>query len=223
MRVHHDWLLTPQRLALHVPTATAVVADLHLDYAQARVRRGEALPDFGLDETVAALRSAFASHDVKRLVIAGDLLEDMACTASAEELRDWLAAEGVELAGVVPGNHDRGLIQESLGLPIHAEGVPLGDWRVIHGDGKLPRGKVVLGHFHPCLRLRDGLVAPCYLVGPERIVLPAFSLDAAGVNVLREGFWRGYECCVIVGDEVLNFGALSRLQVGKTQDRRRKG
>src|SRR5436309_2915696 len=30
MRVNKDWLLTPQRAALHLPTATAVIADLHL-------------------------------------------------------------------------------------------------------------------------------------------------------------------------------------------------
>ena len=42
MRVHEDWLLTAQRVAIHVPTRTAVLADLHLGYDAARQRRGEA-------------------------------------------------------------------------------------------------------------------------------------------------------------------------------------
>src|SRR5438270_5847367 len=36
MIVHEDWLLTPVRAAVHLPTATAVVADLHLGYELAR-------------------------------------------------------------------------------------------------------------------------------------------------------------------------------------------
>lgn len=223
MRVHRDWLLTPQRLAIHLPTATGVVADLHLGYEQARVRRGEALPDFGLDETIAALRSAFAVYEVKRLVMAGDLVENLAYTASAAALLSWLGAEGVELTAVIPGNHDRRIGQAVHPLPVRAEGVELGGWRVVHGDGKLPGGKLVLGHWHPCLRLGNRVTAPCYLIGPERIVLPAFSLDAAGVNVLGQPAWRTYACHVITGDEVLNFGPVSRLQVGKPSSRRRKG
>ena len=36
MRVFTDWELTPDRAAVHLPTRTAVVADLHLGYAEAR-------------------------------------------------------------------------------------------------------------------------------------------------------------------------------------------
>src|SRR5262249_34562148 len=42
MRIHRDWLLTPERAAVHLPTATAIVADLHLGYNHARRRTGEA-------------------------------------------------------------------------------------------------------------------------------------------------------------------------------------
>jgi metallophosphoesterase superfamily enzyme len=230
VRVHEDWLLTPQRAAVHLPTATAVVADLHLGYDQARRRGGEAVPDVGLEETVALLGALLAGRPVRRLVVAGDLIEDGRGVAPAAELLAWLRAAGVELAGVVPGNHDRWVTRsgdcattasgdrattdgDAGLLPICPDGFALGRWRVVHGDGPLPEGPVVYGHFHPCLRL-SGRAAPCYLVSDDHLVLPAFSADAAGVNVLGQRRWRSFRCLVPVADQVLDFG-----EVGKVRNR----
>jgi uncharacterized protein len=210
MRVHDDWLLTPQRAAVHLPTATAVVADVHAGYGEARRRRGEAVPLPGLDEPLAALRPLLAAAAVRRLVIAGDLFEDAYSPHLAEELLTRLGAAGVELLAVVPGNHDRGLAAGGL-LPVRPDGVSLGRWLVVHGDGRLPDGPLVHGHFHPGLRL-GGLLAPCFLVGAGRIVLPALSADAAGGNVLGQRRWRTYRGCVPAGDRVLDFGCLEDLK-----------
>src|SRR6516225_9381522 len=151
MRVLDDWLLTPERAALHLPSATAVVADLHLAYGQARQRQGEAVPDSPLDPQLAPLAEVLGRHGVRRLVVAGDLLEDGRCSETAADFRRWLERAGVDLVAVVPGNHDRDL----AGLPLSAEGVWLGGWRVVHGDGPLPDGPLVYGHEHPWVRWRD--------------------------------------------------------------------
>jgi putative SbcD/Mre11-related phosphoesterase len=220
MIVHADWLLTPQRVAVHLPTRTAVAADLHLGYDQARQRRGEAVPLAGLDDLLHALAVLMPRHGLRRLVIAGDLFEDAAGRALVPDLVRWLAGHDLELAGVVPGNHDRGLERAGPGLPLCPHGVRLGEWRVVHGDGALPPGRLLLGHFHPCLRWSGRLSAPCYLVGEERVVLPAFSPDAAGVNVLGARRWRGYHCAAVVGDAVLDFGEVSRLDATRRGTRR---
>jgi putative SbcD/Mre11-related phosphoesterase len=211
MRVHSDWLLTAQRVAIHLPTRTAVAADLHLGYDQARQRRGDAVPITGVDDLLAALAALTAAHELRRLVIAGDLFEDASGRALIPELLRWLKEHGLELAGVVPGNHDRGLARGDSALPVCPDGVRLGDWLVIHGDGALPPGRLVLGHFHPCLRWGGRIAAPCYLIADERLVLPAFSPDAAGVDVLGGRRWRDSRCAVIAGADVLDFGAVSRL------------
>jgi uncharacterized protein len=211
MLVHSEWLLTAERVAVHVPTRTAVAADLHLGYDQARQRRGDAVPITGLDDLLRALAGLTAAHGLRRLVIAGDLFEDAAGRALVPELLRWLGGHGLELAGVVPGNHDRGLVRADSGLPVRPDGVRLGEWLVVHGDGALPPGRLVLGHFHPCLRWGRGVAAPCYLVGDGRIVLPAFSPDAAGVDVLGGRRWREYRCAVIAGAEVLDFGEVAQL------------
>jgi putative SbcD/Mre11-related phosphoesterase len=212
MRVDSDWWLTPERAALHLPTVTAVIADLHLGYDQVRCRGGEALPEFGLDEAIAALRAVILRHNVRRLLIAGDFCEDGRRQASAAGLLTWLKDAGLEWLGIIPGNHDRGLdLGEGL-VQVCPEGVKLGSWHVVHGDGPLPRGRVVHGHIHPCFRWVNRIDAPCFLVGRRRLVLPAFSADAAGVNVLGDLRWRSFRCCVPAEDQVLDFGEVGDLR-----------
>jgi metallophosphoesterase superfamily enzyme len=207
-----EWLLTPARAAVHVPTRTAVVADLHLGYDRVRRRGGEAVPARPLAAELAPLADLLARRGLRRLVIAGDLFEDGRCQREevVEELLGWLGQADVELAGVVPGNHDRGL--GSSRLPVCPEGVVLGGWRVVHGDGERPPGPVVQGHEHPCLRWRPGVEGPCFLVGEGHLVLPAYSRDAAGGNVLGRARWAGYRCCAIAGEAVLDFGAVEGLR-----------
>jgi metallophosphoesterase superfamily enzyme len=80
---------------------------------------------------------------------------------------------------------------------------------VVHGDGPLPDRALVLGHFHPCLRWKGRHAAACYLLQERRIVLPAFSPDAAGVNVLTVDDWQSYRCAVIAGDQVWDVGEVA--------------
>src|SRR5262249_8394508 len=161
-------------------------------YEEARRRNGEAVPDVPLGQRLAPLREVFARHNVRDLLIAGDLVEQTCSLALAEELLDWVADSGVRLTALVPGHHDRGGEATEL-LPVCRAGVLLGGWRVVHGDGDLPPGRSVCGHFHPWLR-RGRVSAPCFLVGERLLVLPAFSLDAAGVNVLRQECWEDFRC-----------------------------
>ncbi len=212
MNTEGDWLLTPARAAIHTPTATAVVSDLHLGYAEARRRGGDAVPAAPLEAVLAPLR-ALARHGVRRLAIAGDLFESGHDGELADRLIAWLDGEGVELVGVVPGNHDRGLKGEGRRLPVCDGPLLLGGWHVVHGDGPLTDGPVVQGHLHPCVRLGASCVrAACYLSGPRRLILPAFSPEAAGADVLGRDEWGELRCHVIAGDRVLDFGDLDSLR-----------
>jgi metallophosphoesterase superfamily enzyme len=204
-----EWLLTASRLAVHLPTRAGVIADLHLGYAEARVRAGEAVPAPDLGRVLAPLRAALAAHGVRRLVVAGDLFEAGPHADLPARLLAWLTEAGVGLS-VVPGNHDRGLT-DAHGLPLAPEGCLVGGWRVVHGDGERPDGPTVQGHEHPCLRW-GRIAAPCYLFAPGHLVLPAFSADAAGANVLQRPAWAEHRCAVIVGDEVLDFRTVGELR-----------
>jgi metallophosphoesterase superfamily enzyme len=212
MSVHGDWLLTPARAAVHLPTVTAVLSDLHLGYAETRRGHGEAVPAVRLEDMLAPLGTLFSLHDIKRLVIAGDLFEAGPRSELARRLLAWVKAAGVELLGIVPGNHDRNMRTAKCGLPVCAGPMLLGGWHVVHGDTPLPDAPVVQGHLHPCLRLGRGVVAPCYLASDRHLILPAYSAETAGLNVLRPVGCDNYRCHGIVGDSVLDYGDLAALR-----------
>ena len=216
--VHEEWLLTRYRAAIHVPTATAVAADLHLGYAQARGRRGDALPWRALAEELADLRTLAELQGVRRLVLAGDFTHAGMDETLLAEFVAWLAATRLEVVAWVLGNHDRKGAGVAC-LPGSAEAYILGTWKIVHGDDTLPNGRCVFGHYHPCLHWR-GARAPCYLIGQEQLVLPAFSRDAAGVNVLRDNRWARHRCCAIVGERILDYGPVADLAAHCSPPRR---
>jgi putative SbcD/Mre11-related phosphoesterase len=232
MRVLHDWLLTAERVAVHVPTRTAVVADLHLGYAEVRRRRGDIVPSESASELLEPLVCVRQQHEVRRLVIAGDLLEDGDCREALAEFLEWLDRSGMDLIALVPGNHDLGLERIAAAksrLPLCPEGVDVGEWRILHGEGLLPDALVVHGHDHPCLRWSpksranrprfargrfapNKIEGPCFLSGKQRLILPAYSKEAAGVSVLSVWRWRALRCHPIADNQVLDLGEVSTLR-----------
>jgi putative SbcD/Mre11-related phosphoesterase len=213
MLVLADWLLTAERTAVHLPGGTAVVADLHLGYDEARRRAGEAVPETSVADQLDPLLRVLQRQGLRRLVIAGDLLEDGRCDKALDEFHRWIDASPLEMVAVVPGNHDPALQDfGSERCQLCRNGTDLGGWQVVHGDGRLPTGPIVHGHEHPRAVWTERLAGPCYLVAPERLVLPAYSAEAAGVNVLGNRRWSHYRCCVIAGDQVLDFGPVGRLR-----------
>jgi metallophosphoesterase superfamily enzyme len=231
MHVLRDWLLTAERVAVHLPSRTAVVADLHLGYSEARRLRGEAVPDNELAEQMLPLRRALQRHGLRRLVVAGDLFEDHCCQDAIAQFRTWISQHAIEMVALVPGNHDVASSERSsLGThTLRGNEVVLGDWSVVHGDGLLPDGPVVHGHEHPYLRWSPSnrtfrprgrydriasyrIEGPCYLAGGNRLILPAFSNEAAGVNILSGRRWRNYRCYVAAEDRVLDVGEVATLR-----------
>lgn len=207
-----EWIFTPQRAAFHVPTATMVVADLHLGYQETRRKKGEAVPLWSTEELLSPLVAVLAVHKVTNLVIAGDLFESSPGENSLREFQTWCSDCRIRLSALIPGNHDLHWIHGEHDLPIVSEGVTLGRWTIVHGHTRLPKCPVMHGHIHPCFRLSDGVSAPCYLLSDSRIVLPAFTEDAAGENVLKRRKWSRYQALVCLPDKVLDFGEVGRMQ-----------
>ncbi|HEV3236147.1 MAG TPA: metallophosphoesterase [Gemmataceae bacterium] len=205
-QIGEEWQLTPERVALHLPSSTAIMADLHLGYDLTRCQSGEAVPIVSVEEQWRPLDTLISCHDVKKLIAAGDLVERSHGNLIASLFKDWLLERNVELIAIVPGNHDGGIDLDGL-VPLFESGIQVGNWQVVHGDKRLPSGKIVLGHHHPCAKW-GRLSAPCFLFGDNRLVLPAFSQDAAGGNVRSSRRWKGYRCYVIAGSKVMDFGEL---------------
>ncbi len=202
-----EWILTPYRLALHEPTRTAVIADPHLGYSDARRQAGDAVPDVSLDDQLAILKTACAALDIAGLVVAGDLCEARLESALIDKFLAFVAECRLEVRAIVPGNHDRGWADFRDRLPIHPDGFALGNWTIVHGDRKMPDGPIVMGHVHPAWR-HGNQMRPCYLVGPNRLILPAFSRDAAGGAVNHAPRWIGHQAISIDGDRIVDHGIL---------------
>jgi putative SbcD/Mre11-related phosphoesterase len=190
-----------------------VVADVHLGYEWARGAGGDQVPAHSLRETLQQLSALLERVEVQKLVVAGDLVERARPCPSTQRdvaaLRGWLRERGVALEWL-RGNHDPPSVQ---GLASRLE---LAGWTIAHGDRPLGAGKIVLGHLHPVLRA-GATCSRCFLIGPDAIVLPAFSHNAAGWNVA--GGWIPRElngradlrCLAASGDAVLDFGPLDTL------------
>ncbi len=202
MRFHDDWLLLPHRFAVHEPSATAVLADVHLGYSAARQRQGDAVPSRSVLEEMQPLGDAARLYEFRNVIVAGDLFERGFDEAIAQQFLAVLARLNLRCLGLVPGNHDRGSERAPSGLPIFTDGYDLAGWRIVHGDQPSVEAKVVMGHWHPA-RCWKGRKTPCFLTRPTQLILPAFSLDAAGVDVGMDSRWKDWACSLIVGRQVL--------------------
>ena len=213
-----DWHLTAERVAVHRPTHTAVLADMHLGYVTARRGDGEAVPQFGEAERLDYLAQVLEHLEVKHVVVAGDMVES--ARHGHETASDWVAElRSMNIAThLVPGNHDHGL-EDIEGLQLHPEGCRLGDWLVLH-DAELSDPRPILhGHLHPSLRSATFPgEAACYLQTSTRLLLPAWCDHAAGVNVLGLTEWQQAICHGIVGTQVIALGPVEKL--GKQLRRR---
>lgn len=206
-----DWQLTAERVMIHQPTATAVLADMHLGYVAARRGDGEAVPHFGEAERLDYLVRILQHWQVKQVVIAGDLVES--ARHGYEAASNWVAElSALQMAvHLVPGNHDEGL-EDITGLMLHPEGYTLGDWIVLHDAEPEDERRIVLGHVHPSLRCATlPGEAPCYLYTENRLLLPAWCEHAAGVSVLGKTEWKEAECYGIVGTQVIHLGKVEKL------------
>ena len=180
-----SWQLAPEGAAIHLGERTAVIADVHLGYEWARGAAGDCVPAHSLDETLSRLACLLARASIARLIVAGDLVESpRPCRRTAADLhrlRGWLDAMGVSLL-VLEGNHDRSPwgVSRSTGGSTEIAPLPatctVDGWTIGHGDRPLSGTRIMSGHHHPVFRFQ-GNTSPCFLVGPGRIVLPAFSSE----------------------------------------------
>jgi len=207
-----EWLLTPEGAVVQPVERTAVIADVHLGYEWARGRAGDSVPAHSLRETIARLDRLLHRIDgaISSLIVAGDLVESRRpCRRTAEDvrqLRHWLDQRGVCLIPLA-GNHDP---QTSVETVRQVAG-----WTIGHGHEPIPGERVISGHLHPVFRLHR-VAAPCFLACENRIVLPAFSNNAAGLDILEGAHALDFpnsppRCLVSTGVEILDFGILPDL------------
>lgn len=173
-----------------------MVADVHLGHLWVERQRGTLLPVVP-DDTLDRLAALQRDYRPRRWVFLGDTVHAVArIQVLEEELRDLVRLVSGGPVTFVLGNHDVRLPSMLKACGFHEECPRVaesGPHVLVHGDsmnwdqvsGRLgPAGRVFYGHEHPAVVLGDGVATaarlPCFLVGRNRVVLPAFSSWAAG-------------------------------------------
>lgn len=180
------------------------VADLHIGYSWAQRHDGQMMPLQQPDDTISRLQRLCEFYKPAELLLLGDIVHRALPLPQIEaELKELLTQpQGLRL---IAGNHDR-FLEKLISVPLQTEYVR-GPYLFVHGHLASERPeRVIMGHEHPAISVGDGVATsvkcPCFLISRKVIVLPAFSLWAAGgVEIaLRQRF---EQAVAILGDKLL--------------------
>jgi uncharacterized protein len=199
--------------ALHWPARRALlVADLHLEKASWFAARGQLLPPYDSQATLAELTALVERTGVAEIWCLGDSFHDReGCErlppAAQDALRALTAATRWRW---ITGNHDP-VILDRCGGEVAEEAVV--DGLVLRHEADPAETRPELsGHFHPKLRVavRGRQVARrCFVATATKLVLPAFGALTGGLDVghpeIRRAVGRGAPALVPVEDRLLRF------------------
>lgn len=158
-----------------------IVSDLHIGKARRAARFGGALlPPYEVTETLSALDRVIALTRPAAVVCLGDSFDDRLAGADLPaQAIDWIARMMAGRRWIwIEGNHDPG--------PVAIGGEHLAELRVeklvfrhiaVATDDSSGE---VSGHYHPKTRLA-GKSFRCFLLGRDRLLLPAFGSFAGGL------------------------------------------
>lgn len=156
------------------------VSDLHLGKSERLARRGGSLlPPYETQATLEKLDADLARTGARAVICLGDSFDDGgAAEALDERMLLWLARL---MAGRdwtwITGNHDPGPL--TLGGAHRAEVHRAGLTFRHEGGGP---GVEVSGHFHPKASLPGRGTRPCFLLGSDRLILPAYGHYTGGLR-----------------------------------------
>jgi DNA ligase-associated metallophosphoesterase len=188
--------LLPERCA-HLPEhGLLLVADAHIGKAQAYRRLGQPVPEATTAATLQRLDAALLRCGARHLVFLGDLLHAAAGRSAGviEQVTAWRERHAALAVTLLEGNHDRhaGALPAAWRIERRIGAWVLDDSSVTldHEPTPAPGRAVLAGHVHPAAvvggRAGQRLRLPCFHLGPEVGVLPAFG-EFTGMHVLPRG------------------------------------
>ena len=201
------WLL-PQHAAWWPAAATLMVADVHIGKAAAFRALGQPVPHGTTADNLARLLDLARRYPARELVFLGDFLHARAARTAAVlvALHDWRRAMPSRVrCTLVRGNHDThaGDPPPELGFDVVTEPLVMPPFALCHEPGARAEGYVLAGHLHPACVLRgrgaDALRLPCFVMGGQGMILPAFGAFTGHATV-RAG--EGERVFVVGGGRV---------------------
>jgi len=200
----HEVELLAERAVYWRDARTLVVADLHWGKLETFHAYGIPVPAGALEDDLSRLDAALARTGAERVLVLGDLVHGAVAAVVVDTVARWRARTRVPMV-LVRGNHDRHVPTLPAGWDIDDhDGVLLeGGYAFAHAPAPTPAAYTWAGHLHPMFRVRgrgDSLRLPCFHLGPEIGVLPAFGTFTGGVLARAA---RGDRVFVVAGEAVV--------------------
>ncbi len=189
---------------------TLVIADLHIGYERELAEKGINIPEQS-QKMIENVYKLLEREKTERLVINGDFKHNIPKTTWQEyedipkAVDEWLKV--VEEIHLVPGNHDGGIDRYlPSDVKMHdSSGVVIDDIGFFHGHARpaekvLETGKVVIGHCHPAVTLRDSLdnkeKKECWVrmdfsheeIEGEAVIIPHLNHLLGGISINEDGY-----------------------------------
>ncbi|MEC5218869.1 DNA ligase-associated metallophosphoesterase [Actimicrobium sp. GrIS 1.19] len=170
-----------------------IIADIHLGKAAAFRAQGVSVPHGTTAQNLQALTYLLAQHEVATVLFLGDFLHAKTARAAPTmaAIAAWRAQHPAVQLILVRGNHDlhAGDPPSHWGIGVVDEPHRHGPFTFCHHPAELPGTYVMAGHVHPVFRLSkrgDSLRLPCFLLGPQRMILPSFGAFTGGFAIAPE-------------------------------------
>lgn len=197
------WLLADR--ALWWPAERCLlVADVHFGKAAAFRRLGQPVPQGTTTDNLQRLDARLARLDCRELIFLGDFLHARQGRApgTLAMLAEWRARHSELVVTLVRGNHDRHAGDPPVELDIQVVEEPLlrAPFSLQHEPDPTPGYHTLAGHLHPAVRLRgrgrQSLRLPCFVLGQEVSLLPAFGGFTGAMEIRRQPGQRVF----VIGD-----------------------
>lgn len=187
------WLLADK--AVYWPARKCLlIADAHFGKASAYRSLGQPVPRGTTTDNLQRLDRLLTAFPGAQVIFLGDFLHGPGSHASGtlNALRAWRERHaGVGLT-LIRGNHDKraGDPPGDLNIEVVTEPLLMGPFALQHEPDAHASHHVLAGHVHPVYRLRgkgrQSLRLPCFLLGNQVSLLPAFGAFTGGYSVTQQ-------------------------------------
>lgn len=198
------WLLADK--AVYWPARKCLlIADAHFGKASAYRSLGQPVPQGTTTANLQCLDRLLAAFPGAQVIFLGDFLHGPGSHASGtlNALRAWRERHAGVALTLIRGNHDKraGDPPGDLNIEVVTEPLLMGPFALQHEPAPHASHHVLAGHVHPVYRLRgkgrQSLRLPCFLIGNQVSLLPAFGAFTGGYSVTQEEGSRIF----VIGDQ----------------------
>jgi DNA ligase-associated metallophosphoesterase len=183
--------LLPDRAMYWPKKKTVYIADTHFGKAATFRKAGIPVSEHTTEEDLLRISKMIQQTKADRLVILGDFLHARAGRTQPVRnlLFDWRDHFKSLNIVLIRGNHDlqSGDPWPELGIECLPDPTAETPWVLRHLPGESSTRPFIAGHLHPGYRIqgkaRDSLRCSCWVIGPGRIIMPAFGSFTGLKNV----------------------------------------